>query len=888
MRKIKYLFLSLLVITSIITLGGCSFFDDVFGPDATEKNKTTANTEIKVCYIMGDKKVYKTYDDYTKVEFETYTTETGYEFSGWSFEENGGIINKNDLIGLNSVTLYPVVNAIKYKIIYDLDGGVNNTSNPSTYTIEDEVTLKAPTKDDYAFDGWYVNDSSELIKEYKIEAGSTGDIRLKANYIHGKINVIFDYPGIDEQIIDYNSKCTKPADPYKIGDTFLYWCSDDSLDTEFDFDTVLTKSITLYPLFENTKKYTLTFNNSSYVKCNYDSGKLLPKGALVTFDIDYIMEGKEFVGYYIYDEILSKCSHIELEMPEFDLEITPMLKDLTTYSYTKGVDLNATIPVSVTNKYLFGSNISNTNYSFSGNNVVLSKTYLDTLSLGLHTFVYNYDTLIYLFVKSSNIEATNIKVDYDINYPKATLYFDEVEGYDYTYSLDGGSYTECHNGITFDIIDKFTSHSIDIKCGTKVTNYQIEAIPNAARTYATTTFTYNGEVYDYYIDSIDDLSVLLEFETQAMYPSVKGTSYKFKFYYPNGSASNVKDVYKYIICRLMSVPYGLEYEYTLSSEVTFTLRSNNTFNSLATSQARKDVTTTEFKASNRSSDFNDFYIEKCSKTQEVRSIYELENLKVGIKPIINDAKTLELYNKAKEILRNYVDDDFTVYEKLKAIYDYIATYVTYDDALLSIRSDLQSNYQSFTSYSALINGVAVCDGYASAFKLLCTMEGIECIEVVGSAKGGGHAWNKVKINNVWYGVDATWSRSTFSGITYVYHSYFLVDETVLMNYAGTNHYEQATKNNDGTYSYFNVDHTANNNLDYFDLNLYGDYDCVCETVMEYIEMFNMFAANSINYVELKLVGLTYEDVAGVITSIYRNYYTVYHTNVDATRIYLIH
>ena len=169
MRKIKYLFLSLLVIASIFTLGGCSFFEDVFGKDTTEKNKTTANTEIKVCYIMGDKKVYKIYDDYTKVEFETYTTETGYEFSGWSFEENGGIINKNDLIGLNSVTLYPVVNAIKYKIIYDLDGGVNNTSNPSTYTIEDEVTLKAPTKDDYAFDGWCVNDSSELIKEYKIE-----------------------------------------------------------------------------------------------------------------------------------------------------------------------------------------------------------------------------------------------------------------------------------------------------------------------------------------------------------------------------------------------------------------------------------------------------------------------------------------------------------------------------------------------------------------------------------------------------------------------------------------------------------------------------------------------------------------------------------------------
>ena len=44
---------------------------------------------------------------------------------------------------------------------------------------------------------------------------------------------------------------------------------------------------------------------------------------------------------------------------------------------------------------------------------------------------------------------------------------------------------------------------------------------------------------------------------------------------------------------------------------------------------------------------------------------------MGVKPIIVDDKARELYDRAKEILREYVDDSFTVYEKLQAIYDYI-------------------------------------------------------------------------------------------------------------------------------------------------------------------------------------------------------------------------
>ena len=882
MKKIKYLFLSLFIILSTILLSACSFFD-IFDDKTTEKKE-----QITICYINGDKKTYKTYDDYKDIVFETYSTETGYEFKGWSIEENGSVISKDDLKGKTSITLYPVISLINYSIEYDLDGGSNNINNPTTYTIEDEITIYSPTKDDYAFTGWYVNDSTTLVSSYTITKGSYGNIKLKANYVVGKISVVFNYPGIEDQIIDYNSKCVKPADPEKAFDTFVCWCSDESLQNEFDFDTILKSSITLYPKWSSTKFYSLTINNSEYVKSNYESGQLLPSNTTIHLETNYINNGKEFVGYYIDEKLITRNYVYELKMPESNLTITPMYNDLTTYSYTKGVDTKLAIPVDEVDNYLFGSNVSDSDYNFESGKLVLKSSYLDTLDLGLHTYVYNFDTLIYVFIKSSNIKATNIFVDYDINYPKATLLFDEVEGYEYSYSLDGSEYNTCYDGLVFDINNKYISHNIDIKCGSNVTNYTVEAIPTEALEYVTKTFTYNGNTYDFYVDSIDDLNVLLEYEALAQYPSIKGTSYTFKFYYPNGGSSSAKEAYKHAINRLISVPYGLTYEYYQSKEVTFIMHSNDTFNSLATTQERIDITNTVFKESSRSSDFDGFYIERCSKTQEIRSIYELENLNVGIKPIISDNKTLTLYNKAKEILREYVDDSFSVYEKLKAIYDYIASNVTYDDALLLIDGNLQSDYQSFTSYSALINGIAVCDGFASAFKLLCTIEGIECIEVVGSAKGGGHAWNKVKINDVWYGVDSTWSRSNFNGVPYVYHAYFLIDETVLMNYAGANHYEQATRNADDSYSYFNVVNTASNNLDYFDLFIYGEYDLVCSSENEYRKMYNYFASNSFKYVEIKLDGITYSDISGIITGIYQTYYSVYHTTSDPYRIYLIH
>lgn len=71
------------------------------------------------------------------------------------------------------------VKPIEYAITYNLNGGTNSVDNPSTYTIEDEVTLAAPTKTGYTFTGWTDSEGNAVTS---IAEGSTGAITLTANW----------------------------------------------------------------------------------------------------------------------------------------------------------------------------------------------------------------------------------------------------------------------------------------------------------------------------------------------------------------------------------------------------------------------------------------------------------------------------------------------------------------------------------------------------------------------------------------------------------------------------------------------------------------------------------------------------------------------------------
>ncbi len=91
------------------------------------------------------------------------------------------------------------------------------------------------------------------------------------------------------------------------------------------------------------------------------------------------------------------------------------------------------------------------------------------------------------------------------------------------------------------------------------------------------------------------------------------------------------------------------------------------------------------------------------------------------------------------------------YDKAKTLHDRLIDTVTYTST---------SNDQN--AYGALVEGKAVCNGYARAYQHLLLKAGIPAWYVRGSStnpstnKPEGHAWNIVKIDGQWYYTDVTW------------------------------------------------------------------------------------------------------------------------------------
>lgn len=106
-----------------------------------------------------------THTNPTTYTYGTITTlsnaeKTGYEFLGWYTDDE--YVNQITEIGSDEIDdkfLYGMFEPKVYSMIYNLNEGVNNDKNPSTYTTDAEVRLYNPTRDGYDFGGWYYDSS---------------------------------------------------------------------------------------------------------------------------------------------------------------------------------------------------------------------------------------------------------------------------------------------------------------------------------------------------------------------------------------------------------------------------------------------------------------------------------------------------------------------------------------------------------------------------------------------------------------------------------------------------------------------------------------------------------------------------------------------------------
>lgn len=158
---------------------------------------------------------------------------------------------------------------------------------------------------------------------------------------------------------------------------------------------------------------------------------------------------------------------------------------------------------------------------------------------------------------------------------------------------------------------------------------------------------------------------------------------------------------------------------------------------------------------------NNYYEDAFSNESDVKKAQE--EIDLIVEGIIEDA--------------NNMNSD---YDKIKYVHDWLVKNIEYDETLNKANRN--------NIYGAFVEKQVTCGGYAKAFKYIMDKLNIECIIVQGKATDNGnteyHAWNFVKLNREWYGIDCTWDDPVIVGgpkTNEVYYTYFLKGEKEFEN-----------------------------------------------------------------------------------------------------------
>ncbi|MDD4316559.1 MAG: InlB B-repeat-containing protein, partial [Clostridia bacterium] len=154
-------------------------------------------------------------------------TRTGYTFGGWYDNEvfSGAAVTHIALNSVGDKILY--AKWLPYDITYFLNGGVNNPLNSPSYDGSQQVTLYAPTKTGYTFDGWYTSASFSGGRVEFLMAGSTRDREFFAKWNIDSFTVSYDLKGGEnssDNVFSYNiSQGVTLFDAFRMGYSFDGW-----------------------------------------------------------------------------------------------------------------------------------------------------------------------------------------------------------------------------------------------------------------------------------------------------------------------------------------------------------------------------------------------------------------------------------------------------------------------------------------------------------------------------------------------------------------------------------------------------------------------------------------------------------------------------------------
>lgn len=159
--------------------------------------------EYTVAFVSaGETVATKNYNIETAITFDDVSREH-YVFEGWFANENfsGNCETGIEVGNYGDKTYYAKWRAVEYYVTYHVGDGLNDTNNENCdgkykYTVESEaLTLKAPTRKFYVFEGWYTDENFEGESVAELRKGASGNIDLYAKWTPQRFEVKYDTLG---------------------------------------------------------------------------------------------------------------------------------------------------------------------------------------------------------------------------------------------------------------------------------------------------------------------------------------------------------------------------------------------------------------------------------------------------------------------------------------------------------------------------------------------------------------------------------------------------------------------------------------------------------------------------------------------------------------------
>ncbi len=145
---------------------------------------------------------------------------------------------------------------------------------------------------------------------------------------------------------------------------------------------------------------------------------------------------------------------------------------------------------------------------------------------------------------------------------------------------------------------------------------------------------------------------------------------------------------------------------------------------------------------------------------------------------------IEDFEEAVEDFLETVPKDLSQVELELYVHDYLYELCQYDEisAMMDYEDKgYEETYDSSNAYGVMVNGWAICQGYAEAYSYLLSLVGIDSTTISSQ----DHIWNAVKIDGDWYNVDLTWNDTTES-----YDYFNITNKELLFDHEIAPHYSE--------------------------------------------------------------------------------------------------